>query len=172
MPRRTPASWSSPPHLALELFKHAAGVNILHVPYKTFSQSLPDLMSGQLGCSIDLPTLVAAHVKSGQLRAIAHTGTGSMSMYPGVEPFGKRFPGATVVGWQGIFAPSSTPKPVVERLRADWAKVLANPELQQKIRDAGFQSSSSPSVDVFAKEIATDYEKFGKVIKATGIKLE
>lgn len=161
----------SPPNLALELFKQAAGVNILHVPYKTFSQSLPDLLSGQLGCSIDLPTVPAPFVKSGRLRAIAHTGVGTMDAYPGAEPIGKRYPEATVIGWQAIFAPSSTPKPVLDRLRVEWAKALASPEVQKQIREAGYQPSSG-SIDTFAKEIATDYEKFGKVIKATGIRLE
>ena len=161
----------SPPHIALELFKKAAGVNILHVPYKTFSQALPDLLSGQLGCSIDLPTVPQPFVKSGQLRAIAHTGNGQMPMYPGAEPFGKRFPAATVVGWQGIFAASSTPRPVLERLRTGWAKALAHPDVQQKIRDAGYQYASVP-VDVFVKEIAGDYEKYGKIIRETGIKAE
>ncbi len=161
----------SPPHLALELLKKAAGLNILHVPYKTFAQALPDLMSGQLGCSIDLPTVALPFVKSGQLRAIAHTGEGTMAMYPGAEPFGKRYPGATVVGWQAIFAASATPRPVLERLRTGFAKALAHPEVQQKIRDSGLQTSNV-SMEAFTKEIAADYDKFGRIVKETGIKLE
>jgi tripartite-type tricarboxylate transporter receptor subunit TctC len=161
----------SPPHLALEMLKKAAGINILHVPYKTFAQALPDLMSGQLGCAVDLPTVPLPHVRSGALRAIAHTGEGTMAMYPGAEPFGKRYPGATVVGWQAIFAASATPRPVLERLRTSLAKALAQPEVQQKIRDAGLQPSNV-SMEAFTKEIATDYDKFGRIVKETGIKLE
>ena len=92
-------------------------------------------------------------------------------MYSGAEPFGKRFAAATVVGWQAIFASSSTPQPVLNRLRTGWAKALAHPEVQQKIRDAGYQPSSVPA-EAFAREIAADYEKFGKVIKEIGIRLE
>jgi tripartite-type tricarboxylate transporter receptor subunit TctC len=161
----------SPPHIALELLKKSAGLNIVHVPYKTFGQALPDLLSGQLGCAVDLPTVPLPHVKSGALRAIAHTGSGTMSMYPNAEPFGKRFPAATVVGWQAIFAPSATPRPVLEKLRTGWSKALAHPEVQQKIRDAGYQPSTI-SMDGFIKEIAADSEKFGKIIRETGIKAD
>ncbi|MBL8384496.1 MAG: tripartite tricarboxylate transporter substrate binding protein, partial [Burkholderiales bacterium] len=159
----------SPPHIALELLKKAAGVNILHVPYKTFSQALPDLLSGQLGCSIDLPTVPLPYVRSGQLRAIAHTGHGPMKLYPDAEPFGKRYASAAVVGWQAIFAPAATPRPVLEQLRAGWAKALAHPDVQQKIRDAGLLPSGG-SMAAFMQEIATDYEKFGRIIKETGIR--
>ncbi len=160
----------SPPHIALELLKKAAGVDILHVPYKTFSQTLPDLLSGQLGCAFDVPTVPLPYVRSGQLRAIAHTGQGKMELYPEAAPIGARYPAATVVGWQAIFTPSSTPKPVLERLRTGWAKALVHPEVQQKIREAGFQSSNK-SMEDFEKEIADDHEKYGRVIKETGIKI-
>lgn len=161
----------SPPHLALELFKLSAGVDILHVPYKTSIQAVPDMFSGQLGCVFEPPPGSIAHVKSGRLRIVAHTGPGAMASYPGVDAIGKRYPGAAVIGWQAIFVASATPKPVVERLRSAMAKALATPELQQKLRDAGFEPSTG-SLDDFEKEIAADHEKYGKVIKATGIRLE
>ncbi len=161
----------SPPHLALELLKPAAGINVLHVPYKSSAQALPDLFSGQLACVIEPPPGSVQHIQSGRLRVIAHTGDAENSVLPGVEPIGKRYPGVAVVGWQAIFAPSSTPKPVLERLRAEWAAVVASPEVAQKIREAGFQPSKG-SFDDFAKTVETDYEKFGKIIKETGIRLE
>jgi tripartite-type tricarboxylate transporter receptor subunit TctC len=161
----------SPPHLALELFKRAAGVEILHVPYKSSAQALPELFTGQLGCVVEPPPGALAHIKSGRLRVIAHTGSGTMTAYPDADPIGKRFPGATVVGWQAIFAPAATPKPVLEKLRGEWAKVLAMPEIQQKLRDAGFEPTRG-SMEEFAKVIASDYEKFGRVIREANIRLE
>jgi tripartite-type tricarboxylate transporter receptor subunit TctC len=161
----------SPPHLALELLKQSAGLDILHVPYKTFAQALPDIATGQLGCAFDLPIQVDEFVKSGHLRAVAVTGDAVMAMFPQAEPFGKRFPEATVVGWQGIFAPATTPKPLLDKLRAEWAKALASPDIQQKIRENG-QQPSIGTLDDFSREIASDYEKFGRVVKATGIKIE
>lgn len=161
----------SPTHLALELLKKSAGLDILHIPYKTFAQALPDLFSGQLGCSFDLPTVAAPFVQSGKLRAIAHTGVGPMTMYPQAEPIGKRYPSATVIGWQAVFARSSTPAPVIERLRTEWDKVVSSPDVQQRIRESGYMKSSGTISD-FEKELTSDHEKFGKVIKETGIRLE
>lgn len=163
---------ASPPHLALELFKAAAGLHIVHVPYRTFTQALPDLASGQLGCSIDPPTVPAAHVTKGTIRALAHTGEGVMEAFPGAEPFGKRFPSATVVGWQAVFAPAGTPAPVLRRLRTEWTKAITSPEVQQKIRSAGFLPGGDASVEAFTRSIAADHEKFGRIIRDQNIRLE
>lgn len=162
---------ASPPHLALELLKASAGVDIVHVPYRTFAQALPDLMSGQLQCSIDVPTSPAPHVRAGKLRALAHTGAAPMEAYPTAQPFGQRYPQATVVGWQAIFAPAGTPPAIVARLRTEWAKVLASPDITQKIRDAGFQPSGL-AMEPFTAEIAADHAKFGRIIKERNIRLE
>jgi tripartite-type tricarboxylate transporter receptor subunit TctC len=161
----------SPPHLALELFKRAAGVDILHIPYKSSAQALPELFTGQLGCVVEPPPGALPYIKSGRLRVIAHTGSGTMAAYPDADPIGKRYPGAAVVGWQAIFAPAATPKPVLEKLRGEWAKVLATPEVEQKLRDAGFEPTRG-SMDEFAKIIASDYEKFGRIIREANLRLE
>lgn len=162
---------ASPPHLALELLKKEAKIDVLHVPYKTFGQALPDLLSGQLTCSIDPPTIPMQQVRAGKIRAIAHTGTTPMESAPELQGIGKRYPVASVVGWQAIFAPASTPAPVLEKLRSEWRKVVSSPDVAQKIRDAGFQPGTD-SVDAFVQSIATDYEKFGRVIKDNNIRLE
>jgi len=162
---------ASPPHLALELLKKEAGIDVVHVPYKTFGQVLPDLLSGQVQCSIDPPTAPAPHVASGAIRAIAHTGAGLMEAFPKVDAIGKRYPVATVVGWQAIFAPAATPAPILTRLRSEWQKVLAAPAVQKLIRDSGFEVSKG-TLDDFTKEIEADFQKFGRVIKDNDIKLE
>lgn len=162
---------ASPPHLALELLKKEAGIDVLHVPYKTFGQALPDLVSGQLSCSIDPPTSPAPQVAAGHIRAVAHTGSAPMEAFPKVDPIGKRYPVATVVGWQAIFAPAATPAPVLGKLRSEWLKTLGNPAVQKTIRDAGFEPSKG-SLEDFDKEIGTDFQKFGRVIKDNDIKLD
>lgn len=162
---------ASPPHLSLELLKKEAGIDVVHVPYKTFSQALPDLVSGQISCSIDPPTVPAPHVRAGRIRAIAHTGSGRMDMFPDVDAIGSRYPVAAVVGWQAIFAPSGTPPPVLARLRSEWQKVITSPEVAQKIRDAGFQPGGD-AIDAFIRSIASDYDKFGRVIRDNNIRLE
>lgn len=162
---------ASPPHLALELFKKEAGIDVLHVPYRTFGQALPDLVSGQLSCSIDPPTAPAPQVAAGHIRAIAHTGNATMEAFPKVDAIGKQFPVATVVGWQAIYAPAGTPAPVLTRLRAEWQKTLSNPAIQKTIRESGFELSTG-SLEDFNKEIDADYQKFGRVIKENDIRLD
>jgi len=162
---------ASPPHLALELLKKEAGIDVVHVPYKTFGQALPDLLSGQLSCSIDPPTVPMQQVRAGRIHAVAHTGTGTMDAAPQVDAIGRRYPVAAVVGWQAVFAPAATPAPVLAKLRGEWQKVIASPEIVRKIREAGFEPGGDP-VDAFARAIASDYEKFGRVIGDNNIRLE
>ncbi len=161
----------SPAHLGLEMLKRAAGVDILHVPYKSSTLAIPELLNGQLGCLIEPPPGAVGHIQTGKLRVVAHTGTEVMPTFPKADPVGRLYPEATIVGWQGIFAPASTPKPVVDRLRAEWKKVLSNPEVEQKIRDTGFQPGNG-SIDDFVKTMASDHERFGRVIKEAGIRPE
>lgn len=161
----------SPPHIALELLKREAGIEVLHVPYKTSSAAVPELLSGQLDCIVEPPPGSSQLAKTGRLRVIAHTGEGPVNAYPGVDAVGKHYPGASVVGWQAIFTPASTPKPILDRMRADWAKVLQRPEVVKRIRDTGFDVASG-SVDAFEKAVTSDYEKFGRAIKGAGIKRE
>ncbi|WP_038201144.1 Bug family tripartite tricarboxylate transporter substrate binding protein [Xenophilus azovorans] len=162
---------ASPPHLALELLKKETGIDVLHVPYKTFGQVLPDLVSGQVSCSIDPPTSPAPQVAAGHIRAVAQTGNAPMAAFPQVDAIGQRFPAATVVGWQVVYAPAGTPAPVLSRLRAEWQKALASPAVQKTIRDAGFEPSKG-SLEDFYKEIEADYQKFGRVIKDNDIRLD
>lgn len=162
---------ASPPHLHLEMLKKAAGVDILHVPYKTFMQTLTDLLSGQVQCSIDPPTIPIPHVQAGKIRAIAHTGEGVMPLFKDITAIGKRYPGTSVVGWQAIFAPAGTPAPILAKLRTDWQKVIQDPQIGERIRGFGFEPGGD-SIDVFAKEILDDYDKFGRVIKENNIRLE
>lgn len=162
---------ASPPHLHLEMLKKAAGVDILHVPYKTYMQALTDLLSGQVQCSIDPPTIPLPHVQAGKIRAIAHTGAGVMPLFKDITAIGKRYPGTAVTGWQAIFAPAGTPAPILAKLRTDWQKVILDPQIGEKIRGFGFEPGGD-SIDAFAKEILDDYDKFGRVIKDNNIRLE
>lgn len=162
---------ASPPHLALELLKKEAGIDILHVPYKTFGQALPDLMSGQLSCSIDAPSSPAPQIAAGHLRAVAHTGNAPMPLFPHVDAIGRRYPPATVVGWQAVFAPAATPAPVLQRLRAEWQLTLAHPAIAQTIRNAGFQPSTG-SLQDFEQEMDADHAKFGQVLRDKHIRLD
>jgi tripartite-type tricarboxylate transporter receptor subunit TctC len=162
---------ASPPHLSLELLKQEAKVFIVHVPYSSVSP-LPDLISGTLDCAIYPPaTQQTDYVRAGSIRAIANTGDKVMLDYPDAQPFGEQFPFAKVVGWQGIFAPATTPEPLLNRIRGDWVKVLSEGGVVQKIKDVGFQPMTD-SLDQFRAAMKSEYESFGQVIKSRGIKNE
>lgn len=160
----------SPPHLALEMLNNAAGVNIRHIPYKTFGQALPDLMGGQLDCSIDPPTVPLQQVSAGRIRAIAHTGTSAnvITGLPQLDPIGKYYPSATVVGWQAIYAPAGIPAPVLAHLRSAWKSVLTDPKIIQKIKEAGFEPLGD-SIESFEAAMKSDYQRYGDIIKKNKI---
>ena len=162
---------ASPPHLALELLRKEAGLDIVHVPYKTFGQILPDLVSGQLSCSIDPPTGPMAQVQAGKIRAVAHTGVAPMEIAPGLDAIGKRYPRAAVIGWQAIFASAGTPADALDRLRGAWQEVIHDPGVVLKIREAGFEPIGD-TIEAFSLSIAEDYKKFGDVIQENHIRLE
>ena len=157
----------SPPHLALELFKQAAGIDVVHAPYRGFGQALPDLMSGLLACSVDTPANVEQHVRAGTVRAIAVTSAAELAMFPGAPPM----QGATVEGWQAIFVAAGTPAPIVARINAEFVKAVRDPDVAKRLREIGFDpvgDSSEEATAVFKR----DYERFGTVIRSLKLKAE
>lgn len=162
---------ASPPHLHLELLKKELGLNIIHVPYKSFMPALTDLLSGQLQCSIDPPAIPVPHVQSGKIRAIAHTGDKPMPLFKEITAIGAKYPNTKVVGWQAVFVHSATPPAIVTQLRSDWQKVIESPEIGVKIRSYGFDPGGG-SIEEFAKDIVDDYDKFGRVIRENNIRLD
>jgi tripartite-type tricarboxylate transporter receptor subunit TctC len=157
----------SPPHLALELFKQAAGIDVVHAPYRGFGQALPDLMAGLLSCAIETPANIEQHVRAGTVRPVAVTSGNELAMFPGAAPI----PGATVEGWQGIFLPAGTPPPVVARINAEFVKAVRDPEVVKRLREIGFDpvgDSSEEATAVFGR----DYERFGTVIRLLKLKAE
>lgn len=155
----------SPPHLALEMLKQAAGLDIVHVPYRGFNQSYPDIRSGLLTCAMEVPANVAPFVKDGTLRALAVTTATPMALFPGVPTICSRFPNVVVEGWQGVFLPAATPKPIVDRLNAEIVKVLRDPEVIQQLKTLGFEpiGDSSAEADRIFRQ---DYARFGATIES------
>lgn len=161
----------SPPHLAMEMLKQAASVDIQHVAYRGFGPSLPDLISGQLACGMDSAPNVLPHVRTGRIRALAVTSGAPLANYPGVPTLASKYPGLEVSGWQGIFVPTGTPRPVVERLNAEFAKALSDPEVARKLSDLGFATIADP-IDDAARVFKRDYERYGEIIRSRNIKAE
>lgn len=161
----------SPPHLALEMLKQTAGVDIMHVPYRGFGLALPDVLSGQLACGFDSVPNVIPHVRSGKLRAMAITGSAPSSIAPGVPTMTSKFPGLEVIGWQGIFVPAKTPKPVAEKLHAALMKALHDPEVEKRLAEIGF-SPLADSMQSAAAAFKSDYDRYGQIIRARNIQAD
>jgi tripartite-type tricarboxylate transporter receptor subunit TctC len=158
----------SPPHLALELLKEAAGLDIVHIPYRGFAQAMPNLMSGVLSCAMEVPANVGAPVQAGELKALAVTTDQPIAKFPGVPTIASRFPRVTVDGWQGVFVPAGTPADVVARLNQAFVAALQDADVRQRLRDIGFDPLGNDSAT--AEQIfRTDHERFGRVLK--GLKM-
>jgi tripartite-type tricarboxylate transporter receptor subunit TctC len=163
----------SPPHLALELFKQSAGINVLHVPYKGgFAQALVDLSSGQLDCAMDLPANVLPHVRAGKLVLIGSTSASDLASVKDVALISAAYPNAMVAGWSGLFAPAGTPSAVVARLEQALHAALSDAGVLAMLNNVGMSPSSTVTRDEFVHTVDSDFRRFGTIIKTSGIELQ
>ncbi len=159
-------------HLSGEFFNILTGVKIQHIPYKGSAQALTDLVGGQVEMYYSPPIVAIPHIKDGRLRAIAVTGEKRLSALPQVPTFTESgLQGFDVGTWYGFLAPAATPRPIVDKLNAEIGKILAMPDIKQKLVSQGMEAFIS-SPDRFAALIKADQAKFAKIIKSAKIKLE
>ena len=159
----------SPNHLAMELFKTMAGVDMVHIPYKGGSgQMMGDLIGGQVQlASMGFPPAVP-QIKNGRLRAIAVSSlkrSPVLPQVPTVDESGLR--GFEVSSWYGIFAPAATPKEIVAKINADMQAILAGAEMKAKLAPLGAEPAPMSS-EAFARFVRAEIEKWAKVVKASG----
>lgn len=159
-------------HLAMELLKTMAGISILHVPYKGTAPANQDLMGGQISLQFDGVTASLPMLRSGRVVGLGVTSARRVGAAPDQAPIAEGgFPGFEYTAWIGLLAPAGTPKPVVDRLNAEMVKVLASPDIRHKLSNAGFEVASS-TPEAFGAFIQSEIVKFGKVVKASGAKLD
>lgn len=163
----------TPPHLVGEVFKLRAGVDIHHVPYK----GAPASMTALLGQQVDLlsapAVTVVAPIRAGKLRAIATTGRQRMPAFPEVPTLAELgFADFDVRDWQGFVVPSKTPKPVIERLAAEVAKVLEQPEIKERLARIGNEPVADSSPEAFGALIQSELARWAKVVREAGIRLD
>ncbi|MGD9941796.1 MAG: tripartite tricarboxylate transporter substrate binding protein [Burkholderiaceae bacterium] len=157
-------------HLLAELFNITAGVKTTHIPYKGSAHAMTDLAGGQIQMYFSPPDVAASLVKSGKLRALAITGKQRFAELPQVPTFAEAgLPSFNVAIWFGIFAPRDTPRPVVEKLSADIARILTLPDVQANLWSRGFTPFVS-TPEQFAELVKTDLAPFANVIKTAGIR--
>jgi tripartite-type tricarboxylate transporter receptor subunit TctC len=158
-------------HMAGELFKLVAGVELTHVPYRGSPPALTDLLAGQIQLMFSpLPPSVE-YVRSGRLRALAVTTAARSEALPDVPVVGDFLPGYEASAWYGIGAPKSTPSWTVDKLNAEINAGLADPKLKARLSELGSISFAGSPSD-FGKHLAAETEKWGKVIRAANIKAE
>ncbi len=163
-------STGAPSHLAVELFKSMAGVDLVRIPFKGTSAGINALLGGQVQLMVVPPTAVLGHIKSGKLRGLAVTTAQASVLAPGMPPVAAQgLPGYDVTGPFGLLAPAKTPASIVQRLNQEMVAVLNRADEKQRMLNAGVEGVAS-SPDEFAAAIRDDIEKWGRLIRAAGIR--
>jgi tripartite-type tricarboxylate transporter receptor subunit TctC len=157
------------PHVAGELFKMMAGVDMLHVPYR--GNPRPDLLSGQMQVMFDTLPASIEIVRAGKLRPLAVTSAKRLEVLPNVPAMADFLPGYEAVGWQGMAVPKGTPGEIVERLNKEINAALADAKIKAQLANLGAVAMPM-TVAEFDRLIAAEIEKWAKVIKFAGIKPE
>ena len=158
-------------HVAGELFKMMAGVDLVHVPYRGATPMLADLISGQVQVSFDNIFTSIEHVKDGKLRALAVTSQARSEVMPDIPTVGEFLPGFEASAVTGIGVPKNTPAEIIHTLNKEINAALADPRIKARLADLGGVPMSMAPAD-FAKLIAEESDKWAKVVKFSGAKVE
>jgi tripartite-type tricarboxylate transporter receptor subunit TctC len=160
------------PHLAAELFKYMAGVNIVRIPYKGVPQALTDVVGGRVQMMFPTAASAQVQVKAGKLKALAITSAKPFPSFPELPTMAAAgLPGYEFVAMQGMLAPAGTPAAIVNRLQQELARYLATPDIKEKILNSGSDAIGDTPAQ-FATTIKTDMARMGKLVKATGMKAD
>ncbi len=159
-------------HLAGELFKSTAGIDIVHVPYKGQAPATADLLGGQVSFMFNNPITALPHIKAGKLRALAVSTAKRFSGLPDVPTVAESgLPGFDVGFWLGTLAPAGTPRAVIAKLNAEMVKILRMPDVGERLAALGVEVVGS-SPEEFARVIRADVVKWGKVVRDSGAKAD
>src|SRR5262245_33566714 len=158
-------------HIAGELFKMMAGVNLVHVPYRGSAPALTDMISGQVHVMFDILTSSIQHIRSGALRALAVTSVRRSEALPGLPTVGEFLPGYEATAWYGIAAPKNTPSEIVDKLNKEINAGLADPKIKARFADLASTVIPGSPAD-FGRLVGEEIEKWGKVVKFSGAKPE
>ena len=159
------------PHVAGELFKFMTGVDLVRVGYRGGGPALVDLMGGQVQVMFEPTLSTIGYIRAGKLRALAVTSATRSAALPDVPTVGEFVPGYEATAWFGIGAPRNTPADIVAKLNGEINAGLADAKIKERLADMGGEPMPMSTAD-FAKFIADETEKWGKVVRAAGIKAE
>jgi tripartite-type tricarboxylate transporter receptor subunit TctC len=155
-----------------ELFKSTTGIRVREVPYKAIGAELPDLTGGHVSTAFLASVVIRDHIRSGKLRGLAVAGRERVSIIPDIPTMAEAgFPSIEAIGWNGIFVPAGTPRPIIDRLQQDLARILQTKEMQDDAVTMGSQAGGERPEE-FAAYVRSEIQRWGKVIRDANIKVE
>jgi tripartite-type tricarboxylate transporter receptor subunit TctC len=158
--------------LAGEQFKHLAGIDLQHVPYKGGSQIMTDMLGGHIETGFTSTLTVLQHYKSGKLKVVAVAGKARHPSMPDVPTaIESGYPDYETYAWYGMYAPKTTPREVVSRIQREIARIVRLPDMQERLNQFGAEPIAS-SPEEFTAYTKAEHDKFAKLIKAAGIQPE
>jgi tripartite-type tricarboxylate transporter receptor subunit TctC len=162
----------TPYHMAGELFKAMAGVDILHVPHKGSGEARTSVMSGQVEMMLDAITTMTPMAKAGRVRALATTGLKRSNVTPDIPTVSEAgVKGYEATIWLGVMAPTGTPRPVVDRLNAELNKVISRPDVKKAWNEQGAEPMAMTPAE-FHKYLNDDIAKWARIVKLAGARAD
>jgi len=158
-------------HLAMEMLKQHVGIDLTHVPYRGGGPAALAVLSGEVSVMFGGGSVVPT-IKSGKLRGLASTGSVRNPATPELPTIAEVYPGYEALSWHGVFVPAGTPQPIMERLRNELKEVAAEPEFRERLANTGSGEPYVVTPEELTARIKSDYEKYGKLIRAIGVKVE
>ncbi len=159
-------------HLGMELLKVTAGVNIIHVPYKSMAPALTDVLGGQIHMAMPTINVTVQHIKTGRLRAIGVTSLARSPAAPDVPPLAEvGMPGYEAVNWTLVLAPAGLSAAIAEKIHADAGKVVMTPDMRERFTAVGMEARVLPYAEV-APYVRSEIAKWSRVVKASGARAE
>ncbi len=159
-------------HIAGEAFNQAAGIQTVHIPYKGSSQAHADMLSGEVQMMFDTTSSAMGQIKAGKFRPLAVTSPQRSPELPDVPTIAELgYPAAEMTTWYGLFVTGGTPKPLIDKLHAELARVLQLPDVQARLRGLGGEPGNM-TIEQFSEMNRREYERFGKLIKSANIRID
>ena len=159
-------------HLAMELFKSRAGIDLVHVPYQGFPQVVNAILAGQVQAGFMVPGIAMGQVRAGKLRGLAVSTLGRSSVLPEFATLAEQgYPGFEAISWQAVLAPAKTPAAIVERVSRELVRIVRSDELRAKML-AQYFSAAGTAPAALANLMASERERWAKVIAAAGVQPE
>ena len=158
-------------HLAMEMLKQHVGIELVHVPYRGGGPAAIALLGGEVSAMFGGGSVVPT-IKSGKLRGLASTGTVRNPATPDLPTIAEVYPGYEALSWHAVFAPAGTPQPIMDRLRNELKEVAAEPEFKERLANSGSGEPYVVTPEQLTVRMKNDYEKYGKLIRSIGVKVE